>query len=53
MNGLILTAAVSGILLLDNTYAGQFLLSEPIFMLPLLSLFKGDARSAVQAGGGC
>ncbi len=50
MNGLILTAAVSGILLLDNTYAGQFLLSEPIFMLPLLSLFKGDARSAVQAG---
>ncbi len=45
-----LTAAFSSLILLDATYAGQFMLSEPIFMLPLMGFVSGHPGEGMRAG---
>ncbi|HPE28733.1 MAG TPA: PTS sugar transporter subunit IIC [Candidatus Mcinerneyibacteriales bacterium] len=46
----LLSTLLASILILDVTYVGQFMLSEPIFMLPLLGLISGQPREGILAG---
>jgi len=45
-----LSTLLASILMLDVTYIGQFMLSEPIFMLPLLGVISGRPEDGILAG---
>ncbi|HOO59007.1 MAG TPA: PTS sugar transporter subunit IIC [Candidatus Mcinerneyibacteriales bacterium] len=46
----LLSTLLASILILDVTYIGQFMLSEPLFMLPLLGLASGRPEEGILAG---
>jgi len=48
MSEFIVAVLVSSFLLLDTTYIGQFLLSQPIIMIPLLSCITRDMHTAIK-----
>ncbi len=48
MNEFIISVLASSFLLLDTTYIGQFLLSQPVVMIPLLSCITRDPQIALK-----
>ena len=46
----LVSTLLASILILDVTYFGQFMLSEPLFMLPLLGLISGQPQEGILAG---
>ncbi|HDS02692.1 MAG TPA: hypothetical protein ENN72_03175 [Firmicutes bacterium] len=45
-----LSTLLAAFLILDMTYIGQFMLSEPLFMLPLLGAVSGHTAEGITAG---
>ncbi len=48
MNDFIISVTLSSFFLLDSTYVGQFLLSQPVIMIPILSCFTRDTATALK-----